>query len=132
VEIGEVVVPKGPSTIDIINIHRFLRAPDGLADLLRGLRCAKTAQVIDCFAGHLCTATHLDAVGIIDEISVVCSADRSGQSAMRILSHSVAEFVVCMRFVMDDDTEFVIIEFVSTVPLVYGYDLLRKVSTTAC
>jgi len=51
---------------------------------------------------------------------------------MRILSHSVAEFVVCMRFVMDDDTEFVIIEFVSTVPLVYGYDLLRKVSTTAC
>lgn len=130
VEIDDVLASKGANTFEIIDTHRFLGAPDGLADLLSELDCAETARVIDRFAGHLSTATHVDAVGIIDELSLVCAADRPGQSAMRNLSHAVAAFVVdCMQFVADDDTGYVIIEFVSTVPLVYGYDLLCKVGT---
>ena len=71
----------------------------------------------------------MDAVAVIDPLALLCADDdRLGQSSMRSLSRAVAAFVAdCMQFVVDDDTEYVIIEFVGTVPLVYGFDFLCKV-----
>lgn len=70
----------------------------------------------------------MDAVGIIDELSFVCTHDLAGQSSMRSLSRAVAAFVAdCMQFVAADDVEIVIVDFVSTASLVSGYELLRKI-----
>ena len=112
------------------DVHRLLWNPDDLAEAFQGLDCTAVAQVVAQLTAHLHTATQVDGVIVIDELAFICADDRPGQSAMRSLSLAVAEFVAnCMQFVADDDTEFVIIAFVSTVPLVYGYDLLCKVGT---
>lgn len=119
-----------PTSLRAADAHRMLAAPNGLADLFRDMDCATAAQMVEQLTAHLGTATEVDGVGVIDQLTFVCAADRPEQSAIRNLSHLVAEFVAnCMQFVADDDTEFLIIEFVSTVPLVYGYDLLCKVGT---
>lgn len=119
-----------PISLRAADAHRMLADPDGLAQLFCDMDCATAAQMVDELVVHLHTAKQADAVGIVDELSFVCTGDRPAQSSIRSLSRAVAEFVAnCMRFVADEDTEFVIIEFVSSVPLVYGYDLLCKVGT---
>lgn len=110
-------------------MHCLLRGPDGLADLLSEFDCADAARVVDYIAGHLRTATQVDAPAVIDQLALFCADDdRHEQLSMRKLSRSVAEFVAnCMQFVAEDDTEFIVIEFVSIVPLVYGFDFLCEV-----
>lgn len=106
----------------------MLAYPNGFADAFRDMDCTTAAHMVEQLTAHLSTATQVDGVGVIEELMFVCVDERRGQSSMRGLSRAVAEFVAnCMRFVADDDTEFILVEFVSTVPLVYGYDLLCKV-----
>lgn len=66
---------------------------------------------------------------VIDQLALLCAeGERPGKSSMRCLSRAVASFAAdCMQFVNDDDAEFILIEFVSTVPLVSGYDFLCNV-----
>ena len=114
------------ANLELVDAHRLLRRPDGLADSLSQLDCAEAARVVDYIAGYLSTAPQVDGVGVIDQLAFVYADDRPGQSSMRSLSYAVAALVAnCMQFVADDDTE-IIIEFVSSVPLVYGFDVLRK------
>lgn len=107
--------------------HWMLRNPDGFADAFEELDCTAAAQIVEQLAAHLNTATQVNGVGVIDQLTFVCTDNRPGQSSMRSLSRAVAEFVAnCMQFVDDDDTE-IIIEFVMSVPLIYGFDLLCNV-----
>ncbi|ARK80141.1 hypothetical protein BOC40_06680 [Burkholderia pseudomallei] len=108
----------------------MLQNPDDFAVVFEGLACTAAVQLLEELTAHLRTAKHVDGVAVINELTFVCASDRPRDSALRNLSRAVTEFVAnCMQFVADDDTEFVTIEFVSTAPLVYGYDLLCKVGT---
>ncbi|HVW51598.1 MAG TPA: hypothetical protein VHC91_14570 [Trinickia sp.] len=111
------------------DIHRVLRDADGLVDLLSDFNCAEAAKVVDDLAAHLRSATHVDAARLIVQLALLCAEeDKPGQSSMCSLSRAVVAFVVdCMRFVAANDTEFVLVEFVSTASLVCGYDVLLKI-----
>lgn len=111
--------------------HRMLRNPDEFADAFRDVDCATATRLVEQLTTHLSTATQVNAVGVIEQLTFVCTDDRPGQSSMRYLSRAVAVFVAhCLEFVDSDDAE-IIIEFVMWVPLIYGFDLLCKVGT-AC
>lgn len=124
-------IPARPPVkrLDPIEIHRFLGGPDGLADLLSEHDCAKAAQVVDHLAAGLRRTEKIDAVAVVEQLAVLCAEeDRPGQARMRNLNRSVAAFVAdCLQFVDDDDAEFIIIEFVSTVSLECGYEFLCSV-----
>lgn len=111
-----------------VDMHRLLRDPDGFPELMSELDFAEASQIVDYLAVQLSSATEIDATGIIEQLALFCADDdRHEQSSMRCLSRSVATFVAdCVQFVADDDAEFIVIEFVSTVPLVYGFDFLCK------
>ncbi|CAJ7238107.1 Uncharacterised protein [Burkholderia pseudomallei] len=109
--------------------HSMLRNPDEFADAFRDVDCATATRLVEQLTPYLRTTTRVDGIGVIDQLTFVCTDDRPGQSSMRSLSRAVAEFVAnCMQFVADDDAE-IIIEFVMWVPLIYGFDLLCKVGT---
>ena len=84
-------------------------------ELLSKLDCAEAAQAVDYLPAHLHSATEIDAIGVIEQLAFICDDEgRPGQSPMRNLSRAVATFVAdCMQFVNDDDTKFILIEFVS-------------------
>ena len=124
-------IPTEPAVkrLEQVDMHRLLRDPDGLAGLLSEFNCAEAARVVDCLAAHVHSATKVDTIGVIEQLAVLCAEeDRPGQARMRNLNRSVAACVAdCLQFVGDDDAEFIIIEFVSTVPLECGYDFLCNV-----
>lgn len=105
----------------------LLQNPEEFADAFREVDCTAATQMVEQLTAHLSTATQVDGVGVIDQLTFVCAADRPGQLAIRNLSRAVAALVAnCMQFVDDQDTE-ILIEFVIWVPLIYGLDLLCKV-----
>lgn len=109
-------------------MRRTLVNHDGLAEAFHDLDCIAAAHLVEQLANHLVTTEVMDPVSVIDQLMYVCTHERPGQSLTRRLSRTVAHFAAnCMRFVSQDDTEFIVIEFVSVVPLIYGYDLLCKI-----
>lgn len=126
-EVDGVTAHPALKRLEQVDMHRLLRDPDELADLLKKLDCAEATQAVKYLAAHLHSATETDAIGVIEQLAFIFDDEgRPGQSSRRDLSRSVAAFVAdCLQFV-DDDAEF-IIEFVSTVPLECGYEFLCNV-----
>ncbi len=105
----------------------MLQNPDDFAVVFEGLACTAAVQLLEELTVHLRTTKHVDGVAVINELTFACASDRRTDSALRRLSHAVDEFVAsCMEFVADDDREFIVIEFVSTGPLIFGYDFLCR------
>lgn len=121
-------VQRSANDLREADIHLLLSAPDGLADLLSKFDSAEAAGIIESLAGHLDVATQIDTIGFIDQLTVHCADDEGTErTSIRSLSRAVAALVArCMQFVDEEDAE-IIIEFVSSAPLIYGFDLLCNV-----
>ena len=132
-EVDGVTAHPALKRLEQVDMHRLLRDPDELADLLNKLDCAEATQAVEYLAARLHSATETDAIGVIEQLAFIFDDEgRPGQSSMRDLSRAVATFVADCLQIVDDDAEFVIIEFVSTVPLECGYDFLCNVGAAHC
>lgn len=87
--------PPAVKALAQVDVHRFLRSPDGLAELLSEFDCTEAAQIVDYLAVHVRSATELDAVGLIDQMALLCTDgdERHRQPSMSCLHRSVAAFV---------------------------------------
>jgi hypothetical protein len=121
-----------------VDMHRLLRDPDGLPELMGEFDCTEASQIVDYLAVQLSSATEIDAIGIIDHMALLCTDadEKHTQSSMSCLYRSVAAFVAdCIQFVDGADVQIVLVDFISTASLAAGCELLLKIGhghRTAC
>ncbi|WP_322024360.1 P-loop NTPase fold protein [Burkholderia sp. BCC1977] len=112
---------------EVADIHRLLGLPDGLGEMLSDLDGQRATEMVNHMIAYMDTAKALNNNGVVQEVTRSCAVDKLAQSSSRDYSRAVATLVANCLQRMADKVRDAVLEFVESVPLVFGFDFLSTV-----